>query len=217
MANCVCDRTLLSSEHEAVWCVFSDIREGHFAWSIEQLAQGVGLGGEVAGCYYWSSVSKNASQNEHLGVIKGCRFEGDEMPTVILSYEELYYYMDLDVKWHIQNYSDKPEYVERLNNALAAYRERFLNSESPEAILARVPFPDESEKQKIIYLFGKKDAKGIFIMGRPSLARVGERFKAQPSLEEKAFGYYPELREKFYKLLKESPNLCAAELFADET
>ena len=139
------------------------------------------------------------------------------MPTVVLSYEELYYYMDLDVKWHIQNYSDKPEYVERLNNALAAYRERFLNSESPEAILARVPFPDESEKQKIIYLFGKKDAKGIFIMGRPSLARVGERFKAQPSLEEKAFGYYPELREKFYKLLKESPNLCAAELFADET
>ena len=76
MANCVCDRTLLSSEHEAVWCVFSDIRENHFAWAIEQLAQGVGLSGEVAGCDYWP-ISKYASQNEHLGVVKGCRFEGD--------------------------------------------------------------------------------------------------------------------------------------------
>ncbi len=184
-------RTLLKAEHESVWAVFSDIKGSCFARGLEEFAMGGGVSGEVAGTYYLSGLTDYERQIEHIEEREGCRFECDELLSVTLSYEELYYYLDFAAKWHIKNFSDAPEYVKRLNNALAAYRQRFFNSESPEAILARVALPDESEKQKL-YELGKNDTRGILIIGRPSFAQVAEWFEKQPSFKESFFNFFPE-------------------------
>ena len=147
----ICDINLLKPEHEAVWYVFDDIQYGHFAWALGQLAKGVGLSCEISGCDFWSDLDDYAISAEHIKEFKGCRFEmldDYNVPSIIISYEELYYYMDLAVKWHIKNYSSAHEYVNQLNNFLADYRKRFLKSESPEVILARVSRPGQpADKQ----------------------------------------------------------------------
>ncbi len=135
---------MLTLNHEGVYVVFSCNRCKNFSNALETLADGIGLAEEMCGCEFWSDIDDYGRYAEHIEQFEGCRFTLHGTSPVVLSYEELYYYMDLAVKWHIKNYSDKPEYVERLNNALAAYRERFLNSESPEAILARVHRPERS-------------------------------------------------------------------------